>query len=114
MRLSDLLRSEVVTTDGRTYGTVEDVRLVQDGPLLLPFGAAFRVDCLVVGTRRVGTRLGYNRGGVRGPWLLRAIFGATERRTQHVPWDSVVAWDGRTIRVDPALADREPEVTPGG
>ena len=99
MRLSDLLRSEVVDTNGRRYGTVEDVLIVQDGPLLLPFGAAFRVDRLIVGTRRVGTRLGYNREGIRGPWVLRALFGAIERRAHEIAWDAVVEWDGRTIVV---------------
>jgi sporulation protein YlmC with PRC-barrel domain len=99
VRLSDLLRSEVVDTNGRRYGTIEDVLIVQDGPLLLPFGAAFRVDRLTVGTRRVGTRLGYNRGGTRGPWLLRALFGASERRAHEIPWDAVVQWDGRSLLV---------------
>jgi hypothetical protein len=106
VRLSDLLRSEVVSTDGHRYGTVEDVRLVQDGPLLLPFGVSFRVDRLVIGTRRVGTRLGYHRGGVRGPRLLRALFGAGERRTHSVAWDAVLDWDGRTIRVDADRVER--------
>lgn len=99
MHLSDLLRSEVVDTDGRRYGTVEDVLLVQDGPLLSPFGAAFRVERLIVGTRKVGTRLGYNREGITGPRLLRVIFGLLERRAREVPWESVVDWDGRVIRV---------------
>jgi hypothetical protein len=99
MNLSDLLRSEVVDTEGRRYGTIEDVHVVQDGPLLLPFGAAFRVDRLIVGTRRVGTRLGYNREGIRGPALLAALFGALERRAHEVPWDAVIEWDGRTVVV---------------
>jgi hypothetical protein len=107
VRLSDLLGSEVVATDGRKFGQVEDVRLVQDGPLLLPFGAALRVDRLVVGTRRVGTRLGYNRGGLRGPALLRTLFGVTERRTHNVPWEAVREWDGRTVLVDADLLASE-------
>jgi hypothetical protein len=78
---------------------VDDVRLVQDGPLLLPFGAAFRVEGLMVGHRSVGTRLGYVRRGVRGPWLLRIIFAALERRARYVAWDDIVAWDGSTVRV---------------
>jgi hypothetical protein len=99
VKLSDLLRSDVVDTNGRSFGTIEDVLIVQDGPLLLPFGAAFRVDRLIVGTRRVGTRLGYNREGIRGPWLLRALFGTVERRAREIPWDAVVEWDGRTLLV---------------
>ncbi len=99
MHLSDLLHSQVLGADGASLGSVDDVRLVQDGPLLLPFGAAFRVEGLMVGHRSVGTRLGYVRRGVRGPWLLRIIFAALERRARYVPWDDVVAWDGRTVRV---------------
>lgn len=99
MHLSDLLRSEVVDTEGKHYGTVEDVLLVQDGPVLLPFGAALRVEGLIVGTHKVGTRLGYNREGINGPRLLRVLFGALERRAHEVAWEAVIEWDGRVIRV---------------
>jgi hypothetical protein len=99
MHLSDLLHSRVFDPDGVSLGSVDDVRLVQDGPLLLPFGAAFRVEGLMVGHRSVGTRLGYVRRGVKGPWLLRVIFTALERRARYVPWDDVVEWDGTTVRV---------------
>ncbi len=99
MHLSDLLHSKVLDADGAPLGSVDDVRLVQDGPLLLPFGAAFRVEGLMVGHRSVGTRLGYMRRGVRGPWLLRVIFAALERRARYVPWEDVLTWDGSTVRV---------------
>ncbi len=99
MHLSDLLHSKVLDADGVPLGSVDDVRLVQDGPLLLPFGAAFRVEGLMVGHRSVGTRLGYVRRGVRGPWLLRVIFAALERRARYVPWEDVLTWDGSTVRV---------------
>ena len=49
MNLSDLLHSHVLDADGISLGSVDDVRMVQDGPLLLPFGAAFRVEGLMVG-----------------------------------------------------------------
>jgi hypothetical protein len=99
MHLSDLLHSHVLDADGASLGSVDDVRMVQDGPLLLPFGTAFRVEGLMVGHRSVGTRLGYVRRGVKGPWLLRVIFTALERRARYVPWDDVVEWDGTTVRV---------------
>jgi PRC-barrel domain len=104
MYLSDLLRSEVIDSAGKHLGKVEDVRVTQDGPLLLPFGAAFRVEGLVVGSRGLGTRLGYGRGAVSGPWLLRKIFAARERRSSYVPWDAVAEWDGRTVRLESAPA----------
>ena len=42
MRLSELLHAPVVDADGTELGSIEDVRLAQDGPLLMPFGAALR------------------------------------------------------------------------
>lgn len=99
MYLSDLMHSTVIDNEGTRLGTVEDVRIVQDGPLLLPFGAAFRVDGLMVGRHSIGTRLGYNREGIRGPWILRTIFTALERRARFIPWEAVTDWDGTTVRI---------------
>jgi sporulation protein YlmC with PRC-barrel domain len=89
MRLSDLLGSEVFASDGQKLGTVHDVRLVQDGPLLGDAGAAFRVHDLVVGRGSIGSRLGYDRGHreVKGPLLLRLIFGA--RSPREIPWSAI-------------------------
>src|SRR5205807_6185086 len=96
---SDLRRSEVYDADGRHLGSVYDVRMVQDGPLLLPFGHAFRVTGLAVGRPSVATRLGYHRGGISGPWLLRVIFTRIERRSRYVPWTDVVSWDGARVQI---------------
>jgi hypothetical protein len=108
MRLSDLLHTRVVDTDGMNIGSVDDVRMVQDGPLLLPFGHAFRVEGLMVGHRNVGTRLGYVRGGVRGPWLVRVIFSALERRACYVDWEDVESWDGTVVRLRKRREDLGP------
>ncbi len=108
MHLSDLLHAHVLDADGAPLGSVDDVRLVQDGPMLLPFGAAFRVEGLMVGHRSIGTRLGYVRQGVNGPWLLRGIFTALERRARYVPWDDVVEWDGNTVRVGKRRDELDP------
>lgn len=99
MLLSDLLHTEVVDADGRTIGSVHDVHLVQDGPLLLPFGAAYRVEGLLVGRGSLGTRLGYHRGGGQGPWLLKSLFGALERRAHFVAWEDVESYDSDVIRL---------------
>ena len=53
---------------------------------------------LIVGRRGIGTRLGYERAGITGPWLLRIIFSALDRRSRYIPWDDVAEWDGRTVR----------------
>jgi sporulation protein YlmC with PRC-barrel domain len=99
MRLSELLHSHVVDVDGEHVGAIDDVRLVQDGPLLLPFGAAFRAEGVVVGHRAVGVRLGYHRGKVGGPWLLKALFHRLEQRARWVPWDEVVSWEDDIVRI---------------
>jgi hypothetical protein len=99
MHLSDLMRSHVFDADGRDLGRVRDVQLVQDGPLVLPFGASFRVETLVVGGHSFGTRLGYERGGLRGPWLLRVLFRRFERGARYVDWDDVRTWDGTRVHV---------------
>jgi hypothetical protein len=106
MRLiSELLDSNVIDVDGDVLGSVNDVRLVQDGPLLDGFGAALRIDGLVVGAGSLAVRLGYHRHRVSGPALLKAIFGALERRAKYVPWEHVEAWTGTTVRLDCPSAD---------
>ena len=50
-----------------------------DGPLRGSL-AALRVDALIVGGDAVAGRLGYLRGGVRGPALLSAVMRRLERR----------------------------------
>jgi hypothetical protein len=93
MKLSELLSFDVVDADGRRVGAVRSVRLVQDGPVLGGAQAAMRVDAVIAGGGTVGMRLGYVRGGVRGPLLLRSIFGRSERRSQtflmaDLEWDT--------------------------
>jgi hypothetical protein len=95
MQMSDVLGSELVDRDGVVVGVVSDVRLVQDGPFIEGFGSALRVDALVVGRGGVGARLGYVRGGVRGPWLLRALASRLEDRARLVRWADVERVDGR-------------------
>jgi len=100
MRISDLLALEVVDADGRQVGKVRDVRLVQDGPLLGSTQAAMRVDAVVAGGGALGIRLGYVRGRVRGPALLRWVFSWAERRADtflmtDLDWDT----DANVLRV---------------
>jgi hypothetical protein len=97
--LSELLRSTVTDVEGREVGDVNDVRLVQDGPLLDGFGAALRIDGLVIGAASLSVRLGYHRHQVKGPPLLKAIFGALERRARFAPWKEVEHWDGTVVRL---------------
>jgi sporulation protein YlmC with PRC-barrel domain len=97
MQISDLLRSDVFDADNRRIGQVDDVELVQDGPVLEGFGNAFRVQSLVVGNGGFAVRLGYGRHDIRGPWLLRKLASLMERNVQTVPWSRVASCHDRRI-----------------
>jgi len=71
---------------------VSDVRLVRDGPKLGLFGPAFRVEGIIVGGGALSVRLGFHRSKMRGPWPLKALFGAFERRAAYVPWEQVQSY----------------------
>jgi len=105
VRLSELLDRPVVAVDGRRLGKVRDVRLVQDGPILAGgTQAALRVDAVIVSKGWRGVRLGYLRGEVRGPWMLRAIFGRLEQKARAIALRDLV-WDDE----DPILRLRSGE-----
>jgi hypothetical protein len=99
MRLSDLLGAEVVDQAGRSAGRVHDVRLVQDGPPMGGFGAALRVDGLIVGRRAVGARLGYERRDMRGPLLVKLLAGWLHHDGRFVAWDRVEAIEEDRIHI---------------
>ena len=100
MLLSDLLGVQVVTADGDELGRVHDVVLVQDGPVGANGRAGLRLHALAVGSRSLGSQLGYSQGTVTGPWLLRRLF---HRPPRLVPWPAIVQRDDEHIVVDPAL-----------
>jgi hypothetical protein len=113
MRLSELLHSRVVDAAGNDVGRVHDVRLVQDGPLVGTFGAAFRVEGLIVGPAIAGARLGYRRSGMTGPFLLAAPLRRLHRRVKFVPWDRVAELGRDTISISGSADDLdEPESLP--
>jgi sporulation protein YlmC with PRC-barrel domain len=86
MRLSDLLGREVVDRDGHPLGRIRDVRLQARGPVGSGALAALDVETIVVDDAGAAVRLGYVRGGVRGPWLLKALAGWQERKALEIPW----------------------------
>jgi hypothetical protein len=111
MRISDLMACDVVDHGGRDLGQVRDVRLVMDGPLRGSL-AALRLDAIVVGGSAVAGRLGFLRGGVRGPWPLAAVMNRLERRALTIAADDVAEWDidHRRVRlVQGALERRDPD-----
>lgn len=106
MRLSELIGCEVVDVDGEVIGTVHDVVLVQDGPLQGVWGAALRLESLMVGTGSLGTRLGVDRPGAQKPWIVAALFA--RRRRHEVPWASVANHDSDRITIESRRADLRP------
>jgi uncharacterized protein YrrD len=105
MRVGELLRSNVIDERGRRLGSVDDVRLVQDGPVVGGFGASLRVDGLVVGKGGLGVRLGFHRAQVKGPWPLKAVLGALERRARYVPWARVKSWSDGVVLISGSVED---------
>jgi sporulation protein YlmC with PRC-barrel domain len=108
MRASDLLGASVRDADGADLGTVSDVRLVQDGPMLGSWGAALRVTGLVVSPRHTGSFLGYERGNVSGPWLVERIVKWLHRDAVYVEWDDVESYGDRVVRVRRTKAELPP------
>lgn len=99
MRLSDLLGSQVIGEDGKGIGRVHEVRTIQDGPLQDAFGAALRIEGLVVGRGSIGTRLGLDRPDARSPAAVRIIFEGVKGARLFVPWDRVVTIQEKRIDV---------------
>ena len=108
MRAADLLGRPVIGPAGERLGNVLDIRVVQDGPLLGSY-AALRIDGLVVGTRALSSRLGYDRTGVQGPKLLSGLVHALMRGNRYLPW-SEVGDIGAVIRSRTAQLDDVPSI----
>jgi sporulation protein YlmC with PRC-barrel domain len=108
MLASDLFGTRVLDVDGDDLGCVDDVRVVRDGPYIEGFGAAMRVDGLVVGDGGVAVRLGYVRHGVQGPALLSRWAKRQERRCLVVAWDQVASVDPDAVRLHVARAALHP------
>lgn len=105
MRLSDLLASEVVHDKLGPLGTVDDVRFVQDGPVVGAFGASLRVDGIVIGRGGISVRLGFHRAKVKGPAPLNAFFTRLEKRARYVPWSQVTSCRGRRVSITGELGE---------
>jgi hypothetical protein len=113
MRISDVLASRLFDADGVCLGRVRDVRLVMDGPVRGSL-AALRVDAIIVGGDAVAGRLGYLRGGVRGPALLTAVLGRLERRAATYAATDIATWDvdhRRLVLTAGAATQSEPDAS---
>jgi hypothetical protein len=114
VRLTDLLHAQVTDSLGAVVGEVIDVRLVQDGPLLPGWGAALRLEGLIISRHRVGSTLGYDRSSVRGPWLVAAIVRRLHRDDRYAPWAVVESHGAGAVRLSVSREQLEaPPPLPG-
>ena len=97
--MSDILGAEILDVEGTELGHVYDLRLVQEGPPIGPFGASLRVRAMLLGATAVGARLGFERNDVRGPWPLRAAFSALHDRMRVATWEQIAAIEESRIRL---------------
>jgi hypothetical protein len=75
------------------------------------FGASFRLEGLIVGKGSIGSRLGYDRSEMKGPYLLKKLFGRLLSSARFVDWGRVVAIEEGKIFVDQPLEEmRPPEI----
>lgn len=100
MRLSEILGCEVVDERGRSAGKVHDVRMVQDGPPIGQFGARLRLSGLMVGRWALGARFGYDRGDMKGPWLLKRLIRSIGHSGSYVEWELVRSIDPARARIE--------------
>lgn len=102
-RLSELLGLAVQFADGRAAGFVNDVRLGSTDRVR-GLHCELATEGLVVGRRRHGSLLGYDRRPRQGPVMVRLLVRALHRHSGYVPWTSVrdIDWDQGvlSLRVD--------------
>jgi hypothetical protein len=100
VRLSDLVGSDVLDAANRSIGRVVDVRLVQDYPVLGDLGAAFRIDCIIVGKHRLLAHAGLIHGRIRGPWLLKALARTLHGDDRKFGWDQIRSIEPGVLRIE--------------
>jgi len=105
MRLSDLLRVDVVDSAGARVGRVQDARCVRDGPVQGAFGPAYRLQGLIVGTHGFGARLGYDRANVKGPVALKTFFRWLHSGDRFVEWALIATIEEEEIRLKVSAAE---------
>lgn len=102
-RLGEMLGLSVRFADGRSAGFVNDVRLGSTDRVR-GLHSELATEGLVVGQRRHGSMLGYDRNAEQGPLMVRLVVRALHRHAGYVPWTSVrdIDWDEGvlTLRVD--------------
>lgn len=87
MRVSDLLKCDVVNEAGDDLGHVHDVRFeaLRDDPI------GWSASAILVGRSGFAARLGYVHGAVHRPKVVAAALRAWSRHGLEIPWDRIVA-----------------------
>lgn len=100
-RISNLLGARVTTSEGRSIGHVNDVRL-DPGHRLRGVRAELVIEGLVVSDRHPGSLLGYDRRADQGPWLVRKVVRRLHRNARYLPWRAVrdVSWADKRLTAD--------------
>jgi hypothetical protein len=99
-RVNDLLGMRVEFSDGRAGDQVTDVRLVA-GDRVRGSLSELVVEGMVIGRRRPGTLLGYDRRPQQGPWMVRVIMRFVHRHTGYAEWSDIerLDWQSRTVHL---------------
>jgi len=97
MRLSDLLGLDVTDNEGNRIGSVVDVRLVQDGPMIGPYGAALRLSGIIIVEHGHVRLFGYERDV--GPWFVRWLVHRISGEVSFASWDQIDHISQTGIRV---------------
>jgi hypothetical protein len=108
MRLTDVLEARLVDGDGVDLGRIRDVWLVQDGTPIGPFGAALRIERVEAGAVAVGSRLGYARASMTGPWPIAAFFHRRHARGVAARWSDIAALEEGRVRLRLPAGELEP------
>jgi sporulation protein YlmC with PRC-barrel domain len=99
-RLNDLLGMHVRFADGTDGDQVTDVRLVP-GDRVVGTTNELVTEGLIIGRRRPGTLLGYDRNPKQGPWLVRVIIRYLHRHTGYLEWGDIdtIDWVARIVQL---------------
>ena len=106
MRLNELLGYRVRDNAGADIGGIADVRLIQDGPMLVSMRRALRVDGLIVVENHATRLFGYERH--LGPALLRRLVHSWLGAVWYLPWDEVEEIAGTTVITRRGREDLQP------
>lgn len=112
MFLGDVI-GQPVLADGQRVGYLSDVRLfVPDHTAGQQVGTP-EVYGVVICPRRTGSFLGFERRGVRAPWLLASWYRWRARGSFLVLWVDVAAWGDGGVDLRPDAPRWSPEVGGG-